>query len=437
VQDIPIMKLIGNLNPSTTELEMINQCRLFLKAYYISDLATASGIHLSHHAWVGTQRLEGQTSPFNWPNQGTPSKLAWINWRKFLKAAPLGRGMRLRIPIGPWLRHDHKWWRWHYFPEQDGLIQITNGEILIHKSIISTLNKNSYSVSGTPILLLPRHILKASIHLSKRNTILLLDTGSYVDEEPGVIYDEFSDYVEFSCIRNKWCYENLTIPNDYHPIIKEITAGDIWLVTDGSYHPSLKYGSAAWILEGKSTRIRISGQILTPGDTLIQSAYRSELSGILAAITVLNTFARFHNIQAKIYLHCECKSGLQKSFSLQPIVLDDSSSDLLKSIQYELQNTPLQWIGAYIREHQDDNTPLHLLHRPSQLNILVDKLAKYLLQHCPITPHHKEVHTNSWSIRLNGKPVVQDIDNILYNHVHMPTAKQYWIREGQNKSRHL
>jgi hypothetical protein len=90
-------------NPSTSELEAINHCRLFLKAYYISDIATASGNTLSYHVWVGEPRQFGKTSRFNWPTQGRPSTTSWDIWRGFLKMAILGRGMRLKTSLGPWL----------------------------------------------------------------------------------------------------------------------------------------------------------------------------------------------------------------------------------------------------------------------------------------------------------------------------------------------
>jgi hypothetical protein len=103
VDDRSIMMEFTKYNPSTSELEAINHCRLFLKAYYISDIATASGNTLSYHVWVGEPRQFGKTSRFNWPTQGRPSTTSWDIWRGFLKMAILGRGMRLKTSLGPWL----------------------------------------------------------------------------------------------------------------------------------------------------------------------------------------------------------------------------------------------------------------------------------------------------------------------------------------------
>jgi hypothetical protein len=54
--DKPLMPEFLKLNPTKSELEALNQCRLYLQAYYILDLATASGCCLSAHAWEGKTR---------------------------------------------------------------------------------------------------------------------------------------------------------------------------------------------------------------------------------------------------------------------------------------------------------------------------------------------------------------------------------------------
>jgi hypothetical protein len=52
--DIPLTPEFCRLDPSIEEVTALNQCRLYLKAYHISDLVTASGKQLSYHAWEGS-----------------------------------------------------------------------------------------------------------------------------------------------------------------------------------------------------------------------------------------------------------------------------------------------------------------------------------------------------------------------------------------------
>jgi hypothetical protein len=78
VSDIPLMTEICRLNPSPLKLEEINQCRLYLQAFYISDIASASGRPLSPHAWEGRRNDLGNTSLCHWPIQGLPGRNAWL-----------------------------------------------------------------------------------------------------------------------------------------------------------------------------------------------------------------------------------------------------------------------------------------------------------------------------------------------------------------------
>jgi hypothetical protein len=93
VHDQPLMLEICKHNLSVQELEAINQCRLYLQAYYISDIATTSSHKLSYHAWEGVNWSEGCTSRCIWLKQGMPSKASWITWRQILKTTILTRGM--------------------------------------------------------------------------------------------------------------------------------------------------------------------------------------------------------------------------------------------------------------------------------------------------------------------------------------------------------
>jgi hypothetical protein len=96
-------------------------------------------------------------------------------------------------------------------------------------------------------------------------------------------------------------------------------------------------------MEGISSNLQMSGRVITPGQASDLSAYRCELSGLLAATTVINAFARFHKISTIATIHCDCISGLEKAFGVKPITLQDPSHDLLKAIRHELIHPPIQW----------------------------------------------------------------------------------------------
>jgi hypothetical protein len=104
---------------------------------------------------------------------------------------------------------------------------------------------------------------------------------------------------------------------------------------------------------------------------------------------------------------------------------------LLKVIHHKITKTNIQRAGAHIKGHQDDSITYHLLDRTSQINILTDQMAREHLQYAKTVPRHYSVCSQSWSRQLEGIPLIQNIKQTLYNHVHSPVTKQYWIRKSR------
>lgn len=379
--DLPLMPLFHMQNPTIQELESINHCRIHLQAYYLSDIATASGTNLSYHAWEGVPRYEGRTTQCTWPHQGLPSKTSWNAWQRFLKKTVLGRGIRLKDNLGPWLRRNLDIWKWYYSPQFDSLICIEpTGMHMAYNRLILLGHRKVFSPAGTLLSNVPPTLFKASVRKIRKNAWWVIDTGTFISPLPTPIYDSFHTMIQTNNHSNPWCFDYVDFPTYYDKLLIDIRNGNIWLVSDGSYHPKHRYGTAAWILEGSTSHLQITGMVITPGQASDQSAYRSKLACILAALSVLNTLATFHQLTAMITIHCDSETGIAKAFNPNNIPsLRDSSYDLLQAIHCERTNSTICWRGVHVKGHQDDNTPFELLPHPSQLNIMVDHMAKEFL----------------------------------------------------------
>jgi hypothetical protein len=178
---------------------------------------------------------------------------------------------------------------------------------------------------------------------------------------------------------NPWCFDYIDFPTNIEELVQDIQAGEVWIISDGSYNPARQFGTAAWLLEGKLSKLQISGTVITPGDATELSAYRCELAGILAAITVINEIALSHDLSASLTLFCDCESGIDKAFFNFKPTLHDASHDLLKAIHYKRSKTRITWTGAHVSGHQDEIMDFEQLDRPSQLNVIVDQMAKDFL----------------------------------------------------------
>jgi hypothetical protein len=91
---------------------------------------------------------------------------------------------------------------------------------------------------------------------------------------------------------------------------------------------------------------------------------------------------------------------------------------LLQAIQYDIKNTSIGWQGSHVKGHQDDHSSFQQLDRISQLNILVDSMAKEFINTAIILPRHFDVTTPGWQIKRNNFPIIANIDQTLYELVH-------------------
>jgi hypothetical protein len=72
-----------------------------------------------------------------------------------------------------------------------------------------------------------------------------------------------------------------------------------------------------------------------------------------------------------------------------------------------------------------------LLDRPSQLNIEVDHIAKDFLNIAIDLPRAHRVVSHAWSVNLGQIQLLKDWDNTIYNIVHTPKDKDYWIKKDR------
>ena len=86
-----------NIPPSA--MANLNKCRIYLKAFTLSDLGSGDGKRIRNEAWHGRQYNNGRPNE-RWPLWGRPSLSNWANWRTALKSTFCTRDIILRNPLG-------------------------------------------------------------------------------------------------------------------------------------------------------------------------------------------------------------------------------------------------------------------------------------------------------------------------------------------------
>jgi hypothetical protein len=79
------------------ELILFNQCRVYLKVLWISDISTADGRSIDWYATKG-QRNPTVSGKYIWPEQGMPPTNAWTCWNKGLRTlGSVNRNGRIQL----------------------------------------------------------------------------------------------------------------------------------------------------------------------------------------------------------------------------------------------------------------------------------------------------------------------------------------------------
>jgi hypothetical protein len=186
--------------------------------------------------------------------------------------------------------------------------------------------------------------------------------------------------------------------------------GLIVAVSDGSY--SNFYGTAAWVLQGTSSRC--TGQVICPGSAADQNSYKSEVSGLLSILTMVDQFVKFFNIdQGSLEVACDGESALNQIFSYVPITnINEPCFDLLFIDRQLWQNSPLKWITRHVKGHQDANSPEQALDIYSKLNIEMDATAKSFMSSVLTWPRHFYTINEPWSLWVDQCKVTSDLGTL-------------------------
>ena len=110
-----------------------------------------------------------------------------------------------------------------------------------------------------------------------------------------------------------------------------ITDGTALAVSDGSFKAG--FGTYSWIITTQDERYCLEGVGVVPGEKEFQSAYRSELCGLHAIMTVLQELARRSGLQEgipMIEVGCDGEAAVkQVSKTWKDLGLDEKQADLV------------------------------------------------------------------------------------------------------------
>ena len=161
-------------------------------------------------------------------------------------------------------------------------------------------------------------------------------------------------------------------------------------VCDGSFFAPTNIGSASWIFKLSDSDETFIGHNITPGSKNNQSAYRSELSGVLGIIQHLIRLSTKYKIQhGKITIKCDCLGVIKTITNLHQFPSTRKKHfDLLSILFLSMQQCPFTINFKHVKGHQDDLLNFNQLDQWEQMNVIADYNAKEALWR--YHQHHQE-----------------------------------------------
>jgi hypothetical protein len=433
-KDLYLMEIFSQQQFTPAEMQHINRVRLYLQVTTLSDIMCGYG-----RSFQQAYRLQKQTDRpkrCKWPQQPKPGKRSITLWRKALRIC-FPRDIEDVYNIGQWLSNGHiEGWKWYYNGRTQFLYERDKERWKIWKRMHQrgTLGTTPTYTYYNQALRLPPNSDRATISPHKCKQIKL--TGWY--QHSGL---PLAPHRPFHYDRGT-TQDSSILTDELKQLYKDsLLTGPLRLVSDGSYDPTLKLGTASWVIESQHHQFQLRGNLITPGEADVQCSHRSELSGILGGIQHMNEICKSIKIDSgQAIMGCDGEGAIiMISASFEKINSTRKHFDLLGAIGTALKVSPIQWKFHHIKGHQDDVMGYNELTRDEQLNVLVDELAKRKLKQFsstvnwryrrPINISYAQCSvdwTNQFGTRVR---ISSHLQKTLQGYIQSVRAREYWNKK--------
>ncbi|CAJ1946957.1 unnamed protein product [Cylindrotheca closterium] len=425
--DALLIEVFMELEVDQDALKWLNWCRMFLQVCTVSDIVTANGRSIRESMWHGERDYAHRNTTLL-VSDG-PQRL-------------------LRHPLGPWIDPLDNWnWLWssthglfhrqghgwqHYRDRRSSTQSIQwdlsrSTQLSRCKQPHNEHTDNGVSFLPAPFWTqpLPADLCRATVHITPLlGTLALTSIGTaplqpHHDSQPSLLAAwmaasaRVTEYVG-------WTPEEIEIDGNESLLAAALLEDRLCVISDGSYKLGLGM-AVVQLLPCKGGTERIIVRCQTPGLTGDQSAYRSELIGLLAGIMVvdwlLDQWAPTLRPPPRVRIACDGFSALLNTFGDNRVTPQQAQFDLVSSIREALARSRASREPSHVYGHLDTATSFSCLSWWSKRNVEVDAWAvayrhQIEASHRLIAPNARfftELAARSNGVRLTGGAIRPDI----------------------------
>jgi hypothetical protein len=393
--DAFIMEIFSSQGYSAEKLARLNRCRCHLQAVSLADISDGKGRMICSSAWKG-QRDPSRPARYVWPLQPSPPRRFWEEWQEALETS-LRLDKRRGLPSAHWLG------RWHTDASEPSAVEVPSEDrVYIHeeegrwrvcskaRGRRSRLSEAQFVKTETTVSSPPADGLWASAWHQRDDLVTLSGSAPAISPPTPKQPRSFLERCETTQPNVRWAIESCRVDDDGRYVAQAIREGTALAVSDGSFKDAV--GTAGFVVEGPRYNFhRILGDCMVPGYGDDQSAYRSELCGLMGIMYTLRELCAHHHIKTgAITVACDGLSAIRKALDEDSTFSCRSAQfDLLAAIESVLLRLPIQVRWRHVDGHQDDGR-VGPLDRWEQLNVEMDALAKLRWQQS--APSHRPFH---------------------------------------------
>jgi hypothetical protein len=125
-------------------------------------------------------------------------------------------------------------------------------------------------------------------------------------------------------------------------------------ISDGSFKDNME--TAAWrLFDINLENQQWTGQLLVPGQSSNQSAFRSELAGLYLMLTIVHLLVEYYDVQSgTVELTCDGIQALEYVFDMdKSVTAANNSYDLIMAMRNMIAESRIIWKRRHVEGHQD------------------------------------------------------------------------------------
>ena len=408
-KDTFIMATAARLGWKGKRLQHINEVRKWMSVMTWSEIMNLEGTKIVPSAWKAQR--QPALRDYGWPQTTEPTGTQLREWRKFLTETQRQRDVT-GTSLGEW-KIDLMATEWPTFGDATGSVIYVKNEGKLH---------DVYRTDGRKI----RAPIGRLYHRTGRRVAIpkTATAAEGIPEGPSAIRCTGWTTTKTKITNRE---KGDTQQQDYNPTTW-------YAMTDGSYKDG--HATAAWGVKAHlhHNDYILTGENISPGRPIDQSAYRAELSGLLGLVRHADEKWGRHRKHLTIEVGCDCLSAINiLTNSWEPETAQTPHGDLIHATRTAIRQSPINWQFRHIRGHQDAKKGKNQLTDWERMNVDMDDSAKRHWERTKGLTTQQGIGEDllPWQVRIQGQSVPHRIQQEIIHHWNGSRLRRYWKEKGQ------